>query len=142
MSQGTEMLNRSILADVRGLCSLEPDDDSFDWQLIPLINAQLMVAHQFGVGVNGFAVSGMADTWEQLLGEKGGNLLAIQSWLGYSVKLLFDPPDNASVLKSYQDQVQKLEWMLCSKSQSEGIVKDYVGEPQKKVYDELYDHSE
>lgn len=139
MSQATEMLQRSILVDVRSMCNLEENDDSFDKQLIPLINSQLMVAHQFGVGSNTFIV-GASDTWQDLLGPNGAKLAAMQSWLGYSVKLLFDPPDNASVLKSYQDQIQKFEWMLCSKSQSEGTVKEYVTEKQAAVYDELYDY--
>lgn len=141
MSQPTDMLQRSILVDVRGICNLEPNDNSFDSQLIPLINSQLMVAHQFGVGKNMF-ITGISDTWEDLLGEDGAKLAAIQSWLGFSVKLLFDPPDNSSVLKSYQDQIQKFEWMLCSKSQSEGTVKQYVTEEQAKVYDELYNYDE
>lgn len=140
MSQARDMLQRSILVDVRGICNLEHDDDSFDNQLIPLINSQLMVAHQFGVGKNMFITS-ISDTWYDLLGENGAKLAAMQSWLGYSVKLLFDPPDNASVLKSYQDQIQKFEWMLCSKSQTEKIVKEYVTEEQGKLYDELYDGS-
>lgn len=139
MGQARDMLQQSILMDVRGICNLEREDGSFDNQLIPLINSQLMVAHQFGVGKNMF-ITGISDTWYDLLGPDGAKLAAMQSWLGFSVKLLFDPPDNASVLKSYQDQIQKFEWMLCSKSQSEGIVKQYVTEKQAKVYDELYDY--
>lgn len=142
MDGKSELLERSILADVRGICNLEEGDSSFDSQLIPLINSQLMVAHMFGVGKNGFAVTGSHETWEDLMGEQGMNLAAMQSWLGFSVKLLFDPPDNASVLKSYQDQIQKFEWMLNVKSQSEGIVKDYVTEKQGQVYDELYDYGD
>ena len=142
MSQVNEMLEEPILLTVRGLCNLESGDDSFDSQLIPLINSQLMVAHQFGVGQNGFLVTSEDETWQDLLGESGVNLIAIQSWLGFSVKLLFDPPDNASVLKSYQDQIQKFEWMLCSKSQSEGIVKQYVTEKQAEIYDDLYDYDD
>lgn len=137
-----DSLDESILVGVRGLCNLEADDDSFDSQLIPLINAQLMVAHQFGVGHNGFFVTGVNETWKDLLGENGMLLGAMQSWLGYSVKLLFDPPDNGSVLKSYQDQIQKFEWFLNQKSQSEGTVKDYVTEVQAAVYDRLYDYEE
>lgn len=122
------MLDHSILADVKTACSVSEEDNGFDDQLIPLINAQLMVAHQFGVGVNGFNVTGMDETWQDLLGESGEKLAAMKTWLGYSVLLLFDPPDNGTVLKSYQDQIQKFEWMLCSKSRLEGHVKTYVPE--------------
>lgn len=141
MGQASDLLNRSILVDVRSMCNLEPNDGSFDNQLIPLINSQLMVAHQFGVGKN-MSIVGISDTWEDLLGVNGAKLAAMQSWLGYSVKLLFDPPDNSSVLKSYQDQIQKFEWFLNQKSQSEGTVLEYVTPKQAQIYGELYDYDE
>lgn len=121
-------MDNSILADVKQMCNVSEEDNAFDGQLIPLINSQLMVAHQFGVGHNGFNVSTGEETWHDLLGDHAEMLAAIKTWLAYSVLLLFDPPDNGTVLKSYQDQIQKFEWMLCSKSQLEKHVVDYVPE--------------
>ena len=127
-----EGLDRSILVDVRVACNVDEEDDGFDLKLIPLINAQLMMAHQFGVGYDGFRITGKDEVWRDWLGDFGGALMAIQTWLGYTVLLLFDPPDNGTVLKSYQDQIQKMEWMLCEKSCREGYVKNYV--PSRAVY--------
>lgn len=121
-------ITNSILADVRSACNLERDDTSFDNQLIPLINTQMMMAHQFGVGVDGYLITDDNGTWTDWLGEHESNLVAIKTWLGFSVLLLFDPPDNGTVLKSYQDQVQKMEWMLREKSEEKGYVKTYVPE--------------
>lgn len=129
-------MDESILAEVKTMCNVSEEDDAFNGQLIPLINSQLMVAHQFGVGYNGFNVTGATETWQDLLGEHGEKLAAFKTWLGYSVLLLFDPPDNGTVLKSYQDQIQKLEWMLCSKSQLEKHVVDYVPEHADVYEDE------
>lgn len=39
---------------------------------------------------------------------------------------------HGGVLKSYQDQILKMEWMLRSVSELSGAVKDYV--PEKKVF--------
>lgn len=128
-------MDKSILEDVKYACSVAEDDTGFDRQLIPLINSQLMVAHQFGVGFDGFQVVNGDETWRDLLGDDGEKLAAIKTWLGYSVLLLFDPPDNSTVLKSYQDQIAKLEWMLCSKSKLDGYVKTYVPD-QAYVYEE------
>ena len=133
-------MNTSILADVRSACNLESTDSSFDRQLIPLITSQMMLAHQFGVGMSGFKISGINEIWGDWLGEMGDDLLAIKTWLEYSVLLMFDPPDNGTVLKSYQDQVAKLEWMLCSKSMLEGHVKNYVPE-HSDLYIDPYDFS-
>ena len=126
------MLTNSILATVRAMCNVDEDDPGFDKQLIPLINGQLMMAHQFGIGYAGFIVKDEHETWKDLLGTHEDLLDAMKTWLGYSVLLLFDPPDNGTVLKSYQDQILKIEWMLCNKSCLEGAVKDYV--PQKQVF--------
>ena len=109
-----------ILPDVRSACNLEKQDDSFDEQLIPLINSQLMMAHEFGIGPNGFVLRTKEETWEDWLGAAADKLAAAQTWLGYRVLLLFDPPDNATVLKAYQETLDKMEWMLCSKSALEG----------------------
>lgn len=128
-------MGNSILQDVRVACNVDENDDGFDSKLIPLINGQLMMAHEFGVGYNGFQVTGLEETWGDLLGNDGAKLAAMNTWLGYNVLLLFDPPENSTVLKSYQDQIAKMEWMLCSKSWREGMVKEYVPEAAS-VYEE------
>ena len=122
------MLTNSILATVRAMCNVEETDSGFDKQLIPLINGQLMMAHEFGVGNPWVVVSDESKTWNDLLGEHTELFDAFKTWLGYSVLLLFDPPDNSTVLKSYQDQSLKMEWMLCNKACLEGAVKDFVPE--------------
>lgn len=127
--------DESILESVRVACDLDRDENGFDDQLIPLTNTQIMLAHEFGVGYDGFLIHGVNENWSDLLGEHEDKLAAIKTWMGLSVKMLFDPPDNSSVLKAYQDQLAKMEWMLCSKSQTNKFVKDYVPE-HADVYDD------
>lgn len=119
------MLTDSILATVRPMCKVDRHDPGFDDDLIPLINGQIMMAHEFGIGYDGFTVHDEHETWADLLGNRSDVLQAMKIWLGYSVLLLFDPPDNGTVLKSYQDQITKMEWMLCNKSCIEGHVEQY-----------------
>lgn len=126
--KGGNGLENSILSEVKTLCNVSSEDDGFDSQLIPLINGQIMMAHQFGIGHNGFMITGPTETWQDWLGDNATYLAAAKPWLGYSVLLLFDPPDNGTVLKSYQEQIAKFEWMLRSKSECEGYVKNYVPE--------------
>ena len=118
----------SILAEVRSACNLESTDTTFDKQLIPLVNGQIMMAHQFGIGPSGFVISGSSETWYDWLGEAASDLAAVKIWLPYSVLLLFDPPDNGTVLKAYQEQITKIEWMLREKSEEKGYVATYVPE--------------
>lgn len=124
MSENTNTINSSILASVRPMCNVESDDAGFDEKLIPLINSQIMVAHhELGIGVNGFNITGDTETWADWLSTGEAKLSAVKTWLGYSVLLLFDPPDNGTVLKSMQEQIDKIAWMLASKSKLEGHAK-------------------
>lgn len=132
-----EGLDKPILVDVRVACNVDEEDDGFDKKLIPLINTQIMMAHQFGIGYDGFRITGLTETWRDWLGDAGEKLMAAQTWLGYQVLLLFDPPDNSTMLKSYQDQINKMEWMLCEKSCREGYVKTYV--PEKAEFYDRFD---
>lgn len=121
MSEVQTGVENSILISVRPMCNVDEEDTGFDKQLIPLINSQMMVAHhQLGVGINGFNITGPNETWSDWLGEGEAKLAAAKTWLGYSVLLLFDPPDNGTVLKAIQETISKMEWMLVSKSQLEG----------------------
>ena len=124
MSENTNTINSSILASVRPMCNVESDDPGFDEKLIPLINSQIMVAHhELGIGINGFNITGDTETRADWLSTGETKLSAVKTWLGYSVLLLFDPPDNGTVLKSMQEQIDKIAWMLASKSKLEGHAK-------------------
>lgn len=119
-----QTVENSILVSVRSMCNVDEEDMGFDNQLIPLINTQMMIAnHQLGVGINGFNITGDSETWSDWLGEGEAKLAAVKTWLGYSVLLLFDPPDNGTVLRAIQDTLAKTEWMLESKSRLEGHAK-------------------
>ena len=116
-----QTVENSILVSVRPMCNVDEEDTGFDQQLIPLINSQMMIAHhEIGVGINGFNITGVDETWSDWLGEGESKLAAIKTWLGYNVLLLFDPPDNGTVLKAIQETLAKTEWMLESKSRLEG----------------------
>lgn len=115
------LLDPSILRSVRPMCNVDREDSGFDDQLIPLINAQIMIAHhEIGIGINGFNITGEGETWHDWLGEGESRLAAAKTWLGQSVLLQFDPPDNATMAKTLQECVDKAAWMLASKSKLEG----------------------
>ena len=119
--ENTETLQDSILMSVRASCKVSEEDNGFDHELIPLINTYLMMAnHELGIGINGFTINGTTQTWADWLGAAEEKLAAVKTWVGMNVLLIFDPPDNASVIKSYEETIQKLGWELASKSWLEG----------------------
>ena len=95
--------DESILIGVRPMCNVDENDDGFDKQLIPLINAFMMIAHHdLGVGINGFNITGIEQTWSEWLGSAESKLSAAKTWLGYKTFLAFDPPENGSVMQAYE----------------------------------------
>ena len=114
-------ISDSILISVRPMCNVDKNDNGFDEKLIPLINSQMMIAHhEIGIGINGFNITGTTETWSDWLGEGEAKLAAIKTWLGQSVLMQFDPPDNATMAKTLQECIDKAAWMLASKSKLEG----------------------
>ena len=131
-------MSESILMDVRVACDLEAIDSSFDEKLIQLINGKFMDAHEFGVGYDGFTIMDTSATWSDWLGAGEKYLAGAKTWLGYSVKLMFDPPTNATELQVLESQIKKFEVRLRDKSCTDGYVKEYV--PSKAdFYDSLLD---
>ena len=119
--QNESAVSDSILISVRPMCNVDKDDTGFDEKLIPLINSQMMMAHhEIGIGINGFNITGPDETWSDWLGEGEAKLSAIKTWLGQSVLMQFDPPDNATIAKTLQECIDKTAWMLASKSKLEG----------------------
>lgn len=114
-------MNESILMGVREACNVSPEDDGFDKKIIPLINSFMMIAHhRLGVGFNGFRINGATEVWRDWLGDAESKLEAAKTWLGLKVFMAFDPPDNGSMSKAYEETINDMEWTLCSKSGLEG----------------------
>lgn len=124
--QNESAVSDSILISVRPMCNVDKDDAGFDEKLIPLINSQMMMAHhEIGIGINGFNITGPDETWSDWLGEGETKLSAIKTWLGQSVLMQFDPPDNATIAKTLQECIDKTAWMLASKSKLEGHSRNF-----------------
>jgi len=126
--------DESILIGIRPMCQVDENDDGFDKQLIPLVNTYMMIAHHdLGIGINGFNITGVEQTWSEWLGSAAPKLAAAKTWLGYKTFLTFDPPENGTVMQAYEKAIDEAAWTLCSKSRLEGHAKslypvDFVDE--------------
>lgn len=104
--------NDSILTSIKKLLGLDSSYTEFDTDIIIHINSVFSILNQLGVGPeSGFAITGNTETWSQYI----GNDLEIRDVISYMymrVKLLFDPPNNSSILNSYQEMIKEFEWRL------------------------------
>lgn len=113
-------MDGSILMDVREMCNVNRDDDSFDGQIIPLINTYLFRSAQFGVGKQGFFVKNGSETWDDFVETAPENFEALKNYISIRVMLIFDPPENATLLKAYKEEAKELEWCLYDEAEIGG----------------------
>ena len=105
-------MDDSILLDIREMCDVGKDIDSFDGQLIPLINTFLFRSAQFGVGKKGFVITGPYECWSDFIEDDAENFAALKNYISIRVKLLFDPPESAALLAALKEEARELEWCL------------------------------
>lgn len=103
---------QSILKTIKSL--LGPDDnyDVFDTEIVIFINGAISTLTQLGIGPpNGFRITGETETWEDFLGEYE-DLESVKTYIYMKVRLVFDPPDNSTVMNAFQEACKELEWRL------------------------------
>lgn len=110
----------SILTSIKKLLGIAEEYDHFDADLIMHINSVFMVLTQLGIGPKeGFIIEDGTAIWEDFL-DNPIKLQAVKTTIYLRVKLLFDPPSNATVLESYNKQIAEYEWRLNHDAESTG----------------------
>lgn len=106
------MNNASILNDIKSLCGIPEDVLDFDTALLIHCNTVFSGLTQMGLGPNtGFYIIDNTWTWDDLI-EGEVNLHNIKSYVYLKVKLLFDPPANATIITSMNAQISEIEWRI------------------------------
>lgn len=104
-------MSTSILNDTKHQLGLLPEDVAFDIDIMIAINSAIATLTQLGVGpVEGFAIEGPTETWDQFVDDV--RLNSVKSYIYLKVKLVFDPPGTGFVLASMERQIQELEFRI------------------------------
>jgi hypothetical protein len=86
--------------------------DFFDPDLIVHINSVFADLNQIGVGPeNGFSISDKSAVWSSFT-DNDMLLQNVKSYMFLRVKLLFDPPASATVLNSYEKQINEFVYRM------------------------------
>ena len=105
-------MSDSILLNIREMLVGDPDDDSFDQDLIFDINTALNTLTQVGVGpIGGFKITGASEVWSDFLGNNQMLEMA-KDFVKYKVRVLFDPPSSSFVLDQYNKELDQMLWRL------------------------------
>jgi hypothetical protein len=113
-------MNESILINIREMCDVGKDIDSFDGQLIPLINTFLFRSAQLGVGKRGFRITGPNETWDDFIETGAEYFVALKNYIAIRVRLIFDPPDSSALLTALKEEARELEWCLYDEAEVGG----------------------
>lgn len=106
-------MTESILNSTKEALGIEPEDTSFDNELVMHINSALMILYQLGVGNKIFQITGPDEKWDDYLKDYP-TVPAVKSLLYYRVKLMFDSSNmSSSLIAEYNAKIQELEWRIC-----------------------------
>ena len=86
--------------------------EHFDADIILSINTVLGILTQLGVGPKtGFSIQDKTAVWGDLL-DSDTRLEMVKNYVHLRVKIMFDPPQNASLTKVFEDEAKELEWRI------------------------------
>ena len=101
----------SILTTIKKMLGITEEYTQFDVDLIVHINSIISRLTQMGLGDStGFTISDKTAKWSDWITTK--DLEPVKTYIYLRVKLLFDPPSNGTVAKSYEQIIKELEWCL------------------------------
>lgn len=101
----------SILTSIKKLLGMEESYTAFDADIIIHINSAFFVLYQLGVGKDPstpFSISDASSKWTDFIDE--GQVDLVKSYIYLKVRLLFDPPQNSSLLSAMKEQINEFEW--------------------------------
>ncbi len=102
----------SILTSIKKMLGIQEEYTQFDMDLIICINSALAVLTQLGVGPDeGFSISDKSATWTDFVGQDP-RLDLLKSFVHLRVRLLFDPPQNASLTEAIEKMAKEFEWRV------------------------------
>ena len=111
MSEVTNV-NDSILTSIKKILGIPEEHEHFDTDIIMHINTVFMILNQLGVGpALGFQILDKTTMWDEYL-ENNSQLEAVKSYMGYKVRLMFDPPSSSAITESINRVISELEWRI------------------------------
>lgn len=110
----------SILTSIKKQLGIEPDDTSFDEEIIIHINSVFMTLTQLGVGpAEGFEIEDETSVWQDFIPDMK-KFSGVKTYIFMRVKLMFDNASMASpLIECYNRQIAEFEWRLRHAAESE-----------------------
>lgn len=109
-------MDTSVLYYVKDFLGIDLANCAFDAQILSYINMAIDTLRQVGVGedVDGAVpnITGIEETWLDVIGPDEMFLEMAKTFVGISVRLYFDPPANSFLVSSLKDRLDELIWRI------------------------------
>lgn len=106
-----DLNEKSILDSTKKSLGIEPDDTSFDLDIINLINSAFSTLHQLGVGPEtAFEIEDKSNEWSEFIEDARFN--SVKSYIYSKCRLIFDPPTPHYANSAIEKMISELEWRL------------------------------
>lgn len=104
-------MEESILTSIKKLLGITDDYTHFDQDIVLQINSAFSTLNQLGVGPEaGFSIQDASSVWTDFINDDRLNFA--KTFVQLKVKLAFDPPTSATLMDSYNRQLDELAWRL------------------------------
>lgn len=103
-------LNDNILDTIKEMLGIDRSYTAFDLELVSFINSTFPTLAQLGLSSAKDFVMDKESKWNSLVDEI--RYSAVQSYVFYKVRVLFDPPQTAALLSAYENMAKEAEWRL------------------------------
>lgn len=111
----------SILTTIKKMLDVAEENRDFDDVLIIHINSVFATLHQLGVGPKeGYFIVTEENKWSEFIPANSPFLLNIKTYIALKVKLVFDPPQNGTLIESIKNQILENEVRLMMAAETEG----------------------
>lgn len=116
----------SILNTIKKMLGITEEYTQFDTDITIHVNSIISILTQIGVGPEtGFIVSDALDKWSDWL-STATDLETVKTYIYLRVRLLFDPPTNSAVTKSYEQIIRELECRLLTTTDPPLVVEEVI----------------
>lgn len=113
-------MEQSILKSTKRVLHLNPDDDSFDLDIIMRINSAFSDLNDLGVGPDdGFEIEDDTTEWADYLIDDPVQLNSIRNFVLLKTRLGFDPPSTGFLLTSAENQLKEIETRISIRRENE-----------------------
>ena len=127
-------MNDSILQTIKQLLGISEADESFDPNIIILVNSVLNILSQIGLEeANNFQIKGSSETWNELFRDRK-DLEIVKTYICFKVKMMFDPPTSSAALEATKRVIDEQEWRIANIYVNKEEVPEWTSRMKLKIF--------